>query len=316
MNFDGRRYRPMGTADLFDEAFDLYKKNFILFLGVAALVYVPLQTFLTFYNYSADQAFTAEFVQAMGSFDLPRAWEISWQYILRSFAMLPVDFVAYSLMTGALTSAVSARYLNQQTTLFGAYRNAISRWFALLSSLLIYDILMAVCLQFCVFPVVFPLVLFLFTPQAAIVEGKAGFRALARAKRLLSGFGPRVFGSLVLLILLYWTITAAVEAPLEFFADKLVTSSLPLLPALAAHQQLASDIADQLTGLVVWPFVAAVTTLLYYDLRIRKEGFDMDVLAESLNYPPVELAGVRPFGSAPVLAPQARVASPGRRGRR
>jgi len=36
--FDGRRYRPMGTTDLFDEAFDLYKKNFGLLLTITALV--------------------------------------------------------------------------------------------------------------------------------------------------------------------------------------------------------------------------------------------------------------------------------------
>lgn len=316
MNFDGRRYRPMGTADLFDEAFDLYKKNFILFLGVAALVYVPLRTFLTVYTYSTEQSLTAEFVQAMASMDLPRAWQVTWEYLLKSYTTLPIDFVAYSLMTGALTSVVSARYLHQPATLFGAYRVAISRWFALFTSLLLYDALVAICVQLCVFPVVFPVVLFLFTPQAAIVEGRAGFRALARARRLLSGFAWRVFGSLILLVVLYWAISAAVEAPLSLFADKLVTSSLPFLPALAMHQQLSDQIADELTGLLVLPFVAAVITLLYYDLRIRKEGFDMDVLAESLNYPQVDLAGVRPYGSPPVPAPLAQARQPGRRGRR
>lgn len=317
MNFDDRRYRPMGTADLFDEAFDLYKKNFILFLGAAALSFVPLQLFLSIYNYGANESFLAEFVQAAGSLDMGRALEVIWEYLQKSYVVVPIYFIVFSLMTGALTAAVSARYLNRPMTIFGAYRAAISRWLPLLTSMAIYDISIAICFMVCMAPAVFPAVIFLFTPQAAIVEGKAGFRALSRAKQLLSGNGGRVFVALLLLGALYAAVTFAIEAPLSLFADKLVTSSLPLLPALATHQQLADQIASQLTGLLVLPFVASVVTVLYYDLRIRKEGFDMDVLAASLGYPPVELATVRPFGGAKATVRPQRINLPaGGRGRR
>jgi len=34
------------------------------------------------------------------------------------------------------------------------------------------------------------------------------------------------------------------------------------------------------------PFLAAVTTILYYDLRVRHEGYDMQLLAEQLGHHP------------------------------
>ena len=33
----------------------------------------------------------------------------------------------------------------------------------------------------------------------------------------------------------------------------------------------------------VYPFVYVVQTVLYYDLRVRKEGFDLEVLANAMT---------------------------------
>ncbi|HEX5324490.1 MAG TPA: hypothetical protein VFW40_11935 [Capsulimonadaceae bacterium] len=299
MNFDERRNRPMGTADLFDEAFDLYKKNFTLFLGVAALVFVPLSVFASFYDYSWNQSFLDDLAGASASGNIARSFGLLLEWARNAALLLPIYFLATTFMTGALVAAVSARYLYQPITMIGAYRVALARGLSLLSSMALFDLLLLVCALVCIFPVFFPAVLLLFTPQAAVVEGKVGLLALGRARSLVAGHTGRILGSLLLLILLYLALEYAIEGPLSYFADKLVTSSLPLLPALATHQELAEQITDRLTSLVVLPFVATLTTVLYYDLRIRKEGYDMDVLAVSLGYPPVEMTTVRPFGAPP-----------------
>ena len=36
-----RILRPLNYGDLFDEMFDLYKKNFLLFMGIVSLTYIP-----------------------------------------------------------------------------------------------------------------------------------------------------------------------------------------------------------------------------------------------------------------------------------
>ena len=46
-------------------------------------------------------------------------------------------------------------------------------------------------------------------------------------------------------------------------------------------------------------------TVLYYDLRIRKEGFDIELLAEELHYPPLANLGafLPPVSVFPVRPP-------------
>ncbi len=50
-------------------------------------------------------------------------------------------------------------------------------------------------------------------------------------------------------------------------------------------------IADNLARIVIYPFFTVVTTVLYFDLRIRKEGLDLELMAKELG---VALPGAVP----------------------
>ena len=39
----------------------------------------------------------------------------------------------------------------------------------------------------------------------------------------------------------------------------------------------------------IYPLLAVVSTLLYYDLRIRKEGFDLEIMSRELGGVPAPL---------------------------
>ena len=40
---------------------------------------------------------------------------------------------------------------------------------------------------------------------------------------------------------------------------------------------------EALLQVLAYPFLYVVTTVLYYDLRVRKEGFDLELLASTLQ---------------------------------
>ena len=42
---------------------------------------------------------------------------------------------------------------------------------------------------------------------------------------------------------------------------------------------------QQAATIVLTPIVAVIATLLYYDARIRNEGFDLEVMTAELNAP-------------------------------
>lgn len=102
--------------------------------------------------------------------------------------------------------------------------------------------------------------------QAVLLEGTGPFEALTRSLRLSEGCGAHIFFTLALVWVLF-----------------LIT----YLVALGASVALVSRSIMQIIGAVVvvaiYPLVAVVTTLLYYDLRVRKEGFDLEVMARELG---------------------------------
>jgi hypothetical protein len=65
---------------------------------------------------------------------------------------------------------------------------------------------------------------------------------------------------------------------------------------------LANAVAEILTR----PFYAAVTTVVYYDLRVRHEGFDVVLLAEQLGIRAPEF----PAPAGPLTGPES-VGQPG-----
>ena len=65
---------------------------------------------------------------------------------------------------------------------------------------------------------------------------------------------------------------------------------LYLVIAVIANLIGAMLLSNTLTGILsalliipIYPLLAVVSTLLYYDLRIRKEGFDLEVMSRELG---------------------------------
>ena len=54
---------------------------------------------------------------------------------------------------------------------------------------------------------------------------------------------------------------------------------------------VAQLVASSLLSMLIYPFFYVVLTVLYYDLRVRKEGFDLEVLASSLSLRVIQGSG-------------------------
>jgi hypothetical protein len=49
---------------------------------------------------------------------------------------------------------------------------------------------------------------------------------------------------------------------------------------------IVRSVANIATSVVVTPFSAAVITVLYFDARVRKEGFDLELMARRIGVEP------------------------------
>lgn len=298
---NGQRLRPLGLGDIFDEGFDLYKRNFVFLLLVTAITVVPLDIGLAFVT-------PRLFAMIFDLFDITANSEASgiWLVVFMTKVVLFLPF--FLLAVAPVVSASSGRYLEQDTALWPVYRAWLRRLPGLLLALLLLG--MALALLLCGVVWVVPAVLFFFTLHAYAVEGKGPGKALGRSQVLVGGHGGRVFNCLLLLALITWVLSLGISFPLAY----LVGNVLHLTPGAqslfggasgvghSAEQQVVTLITQGLAHLLLIPFLVCVVTVLYYDLRIRKEGFDIELLAEELRYPPLTALG--PFlPPAPVYIP-------------
>jgi hypothetical protein len=115
---------------------------------------------------------------------------------------------------------------------------------------------------------------------AVMLEDAGVLQALRRSRELSRGSARRILGLLALLFGIGFVLTIMVGE---------------VVAAVFDNRTLANAIG----GFVVvplYPPAAAVLTLLYYDLRIRREGYDIEMMAAGLGDLP---AAAPPSGAAP-----------------
>jgi hypothetical protein len=126
----------------------------------------------------------------------------------------------------------------------------------------------------------FVLVRILFTSQAVIAEDKGPIEAIRRSFDLTKGYFWRTFGIFLLVALLTYIIQAVPSGILGaiYGALTLRGGGVPDF----VQQQIFTSVVSAITLVLVTPFQLIAYTLMYYDLRIRKEGFDLEQQARAL----------------------------------
>lgn len=263
--------RPLGMADILDAALRLYRQNFGPFLGITAIVFVPvaiLQTVGAFFM-----------GQSMGANGESSEVQIGSLIVFGLFmigAML-VYLLAMPVCQGALSIAVARRYLGQPVTVADAYQMISDRWATLLAGVLLVGMMTTVGMLLCLVPGIYLGTLFMFVTPVIAVERAPLMAALSRSRDLVSGEWWRCFGTYLLLSMLIQLVAGAIIYPVTFLSALLLMERNPGL-AQALNQGLSMAAST-----LVQPVQIIGLVLLYYDLRVRKEGFDLELLAQALG---------------------------------
>jgi hypothetical protein len=115
---------------------------------------------------------------------------------------------------------------------------------------------------------------------AVVLEKQTAAHALARARLLVQGAGWRVFGILLLGLVLYAVVSSAIAAPFSLLATPNPLGTEPGDPFSTepgmfdpiGFDPLVSAVAGAIGSFVTLPFLAALLVLVYVDQRMRREG--------------------------------------------
>jgi hypothetical protein len=111
------------------------------------------------------------------------------------------------------------------------------------------------------------------TPIVVLEELNSSFDAFGRSWELTRAARGKVFGTIVVT----WLISQAVPG--------LVINGIGGVVGIAGNEALQPVfvVLASLIGIVLAPIMPCALTLLYYDLRVRREAFDLQVLSEQLG---------------------------------
>jgi len=259
----------LSAGDIVDEAIGLYRRNFRLFLSIGAVVLLPAGVIQLILALLAGEAGLSVF--AISS-------------LLWWFWSVVVAAIAYVAVISTMAIAASERWLERPITVSEAYSRMFSRIGPLIGLVLVFG-LAIIGLSVTVIGIPFALYLlvaWLLSIQVLLVEGTGIRAALGRSRELVAGHWWRVIGIVILLLIIQAVISAFFSLPAtifgfgSLFSDPTGGDVSPLVIALDA-------IGSTVGQIVVGPIAYCAYILLYYDLRVRKEGLDIELAARSLG---------------------------------
>jgi len=270
------RLRPLEIGDLLDETFRMYRRHFVLFAGISAILSIPSAAIIALVLGS----FTSVLQQSNGAIT-----DVSFLTpLLTAFAVgLVVSFLILPFTMGAVMYAACESALGRPVTAGGVFFGVLGRYFPLLGYWTLFLVALYVSLALCIVPVVLWIwifVLWIVVTPAMFVENIGLGTAMGRSWRLVEGRWWRTFLILFLIVILWWVVQIALGAFLQLGQ---ILLQLFVSPFIAAAIAAASG---QIVGAVVNPLLQIAIVLLYFDLRVRKEGLDLFQMAYRLSAPP------------------------------
>jgi hypothetical protein len=270
---DAAQLRPLSIGEILDVAIKIYRERFTNLVKAVAVVVGPISVFSALVQVSAFPDGT-EFDPAVETtFDFGDFWAFMAGILVVGL----VSFVASEVATAASFKIVSGAYLNAEPDWRESLRFAVSRLRSLVWLALLTGFLLTLGLLACIVPGVYFYGAWAVAVPALLLEDSRGRNALKRSRELVTGrWWPTVAAVLVATIL-----ASIVQAMFSGLLLAVVVGDGNDV-VRAAAQAIASTAGSVLTT----PFTAAVITAVYFDLRVRKEGFDLELLARRVGIEP------------------------------
>jgi hypothetical protein len=250
--------RAMSFAEIVDTGFRLVRDHFVLLAGIGFLFYAPFTVLMDILVRPQDP----------NQIDVSRA--------LGMIGLGLATMILSPIAHGAMTVAIGNVYRGQPIGFIDAYRASLRRVIALLGTALLATLGILVGFILLVLPGLYLMVAWQLVTPIVMLEGIAGSPALSRSSDLLRGHLWRAFGIIMLSVIIV----------------ALLNSVLPLL---VSGIPFAHTIVSAVAQSVGYAFSTGVLVVLYFDMRCRKENFDLEHLAQL-----VESAGT-PAGVLPLI---------------
>ena len=242
--------RTRTVTEIVDAAFKLYSRNMAQYVFVTAIAYSP--------------ALVASLILRPG--DLSTTNPDPMKAVSGFLVTMLISIVGIAIMNAVITALGSRAYLGEDVDVQAALRQSLPR----VPSLLLAAFVSGICyiagwLLFLVGFFWVAALLFAVVP-IIVLERRGVIGSIARSARLSKGHKLHILGTLLMAYAIYLLGSIAISIVFAF------TGSFVLI-----------TLASTLYTIVAFPVVGLTTMVLYYDMRIRLEGFDLERMTQQLG---------------------------------
>ena len=291
--------RPLGVGDVLDRTFTVYRAKPLVFIGLSAIWYLLLVLVFVVLAVAIFAGALAAFARQATT---PSPEQIAGAAVgIIGFVLVAivVAIIAISAQSASLVYAASRRYLAKDVAIGESFRAGLSAsgrlfiagvlvFLAIVGVWAVLLIVAAITNQGLAFFLAILAAIvataylgcsWLVAPVIVVVEKMGPIAALGRAWGLSGGNRWRILGIQVLLFILNLVLSLLIGG---LFGGLVAAGAQGGTPGQLGVTSIVQSIVN-LASTIIWAPVEWIAfTVLYYDLRVRKEAFDLQLAAEAL----------------------------------
>lgn len=271
--------RPRSVGEVLDAAVALYRAKFWPLMAATCVVVLPVAALTLLVQLSA---LPDDYDAGLSVLGPSVESDTSGGQLAAMLVTFLLTGLATAFVTAAATRIVADAYIRHSEPTARAVRNVARRMGSIAGLTVVVTLGTFAGMLACIIPGLVLQAVWSIAVPALILEGTRVFAALGRAFRLAQARFWLVLGVFWLTQLLITALSGGVVAALE----------IALLDRDAAHAQIVGQaVANTFASIVLTPFVATAVVALYFDLRIRAEAFDVQMMIASLDARPAAAPG-------------------------
>jgi hypothetical protein len=271
--------RPLSVGELLDRTFSLYRRNFLLFIGISAipqllvLALQLVQLALTPVRVPFRPPATTDFQSVSPGFSTGGVMGI----LALALIGVVIYLIAYLFSQGGTVFAVSELYLGRSTTIGQSLGRVRGELGSLFGVVFLNGLVTGICFLLLIIPGIYMVCRLCVCIPSALLENLGPRESLERSFALTKDNVGRAF----LILLLYFVILYAAlflfDVPFAI-GIQFESHDPSMVRLLSALMQVGNFIASVL----ITPIVTIASSIFYFDLRVRKEAFDLQMMMNPL----------------------------------
>jgi hypothetical protein len=267
--------RPLSTGELLDRTFSLYRSHFGLFLGIFVLPHLVVLAF-----------------QCLGVVVKSPGNQLSdlFATLFWSMGALFLTVIVSAASQAATVIAVSQVHLDRPASVADSFSRVKDEIAGVIGMTMLVELGVGAGFIALIVPGIILAMMWSLAVPVKILENKSATDAMARSSDLTKGDRGRIFVIWLLFVVLSVGVGLLLRWPVEAAAG---VSSMAALQRGSRGWQAALLVSTFVSECLVGPLATIAFSVVYYDERVRKEAFDLQLMMTTLDAPALPTSPVQ-----------------------